>query len=356
MDECGISGPTNQWFRSYLTNRTLRTVIAGTAGEEAPVSLGVPTGSVYGPVGYIMHVNSVSNVVQNCKVYMYADDMCLLYAGKNMADMVRNVQGDFENISKWAHDNGIILNLGKTKCMRIYSPHNKQAKNTCNSEIKILGHSYECFHNNKIACKCNKLELVNSFKYLGLLIDQNFNWKLHVNEVCNRLRSILGKFYYLNRILNKHTLYVVYYALADSLMSYGLGCYGLTFKTYLDQIKQVQLRLIKYLTDKKTKDKCKSDYYQLFNICKILPVHNKVKYLLALESYYSKDYKVPLSHSHFTRSRAKGKLSQPSSINYYGERTREYLIPKICNKYPILLSENKLCLGTIKKHLKSLLI
>ncbi|XP_063545720.1 uncharacterized protein LOC134753711 [Cydia strobilella] len=84
MDECGIRGPTNQWFREYLNNRTLRTAINGESGSDAHVTLGVPTGSVYGPVGYIMHVNSVSNVVQNCTVYMYADDMCLLFAGKDV--------------------------------------------------------------------------------------------------------------------------------------------------------------------------------------------------------------------------------------------------------------------------------
>ncbi|XP_063388313.1 myrosinase 1-like [Cydia fagiglandana] len=111
MDECGIRGPTNQWFREYLKNRTLRTIINGTAGDEARVSLGVPTGSVYGPVGYIMHVNSVSNVIKNCKVVMYADDMCLLFAGRCVTDMVDKVQEDFENITRWAHDNGIILNI-----------------------------------------------------------------------------------------------------------------------------------------------------------------------------------------------------------------------------------------------------
>ncbi|XP_063622430.1 uncharacterized protein LOC134794549 [Cydia splendana] len=62
MDECGIRGPTNKWFKQFLTNRRIRTSVAGVTGEAAVVELGVPTGSVYGPVGYAMHVNSVSNV------------------------------------------------------------------------------------------------------------------------------------------------------------------------------------------------------------------------------------------------------------------------------------------------------
>ncbi|PZC86310.1 hypothetical protein B5X24_HaOG211471 [Helicoverpa armigera] len=97
MDECGIRGPTNAWFKNYLTNRKISTVVSSVVGKEANVDLGVPTGSVYGPVGYIIHVNSVSNVVQKCKVFMYADDMCLVYASKDISEVQRCIQDDFEN-------------------------------------------------------------------------------------------------------------------------------------------------------------------------------------------------------------------------------------------------------------------
>ncbi|CAG9127549.1 unnamed protein product [Plutella xylostella] len=116
--DCGRAGVPEQIDPNCTTSTR------GTAGSEAKVSDGVPTGSVYGPVGYIMHVNSVANVVHNSQLYMYADDMCLLSAGKDIASMMDNIQDDFENITKWAHDNGIILNLNKTKCMHIHSPYN----------------------------------------------------------------------------------------------------------------------------------------------------------------------------------------------------------------------------------------
>ncbi|KAI8430696.1 hypothetical protein MSG28_000885 [Choristoneura fumiferana] len=87
----------------------ITTKIAGVMGVEAPVELGVPTGSVYGPVGYVMHVNSVSNIVKKCRMFMYADDMCLLYASKDISEAQNSVQEDFERIAKWAHDNGAHL-------------------------------------------------------------------------------------------------------------------------------------------------------------------------------------------------------------------------------------------------------
>lgn len=354
MDECGIRGPVNQWFRSYLSNRTISTVIDGTRGSEAEVELGVPTGSVYGPVGYIMHVNSVSNVVENCKTYMYADDTCLLYSSKNLQTVIDKIQSDFENITKWAHDNGIIINLSKTKCVHIYSPYNKIARKIDKSDINILGHTYECLHNGKLTCKCNKIDFVDKYKYLGVYIDSHMSWKSHVNDVCNRLRTILGKFYHLSKILNRSTLYSVYYALADSLLNYGLSTYGRTFKTYLDQIKELQIRLLKYLVDKRTKNNCNNEYEKLFLLCKILPVHSKVNYCIAIEQYYCNDYKTLVVQNYF--SRQKGKLYQPKHKNYYGQRIRKYLVPKIFNSIPLLKETKKLSKFVIKQKLKTIML
>ncbi|XP_045541893.1 uncharacterized protein LOC123723359 [Papilio machaon] len=128
MEECGISGPINRFFHNYLKERSMYTVVNGIRGAEAGVVLGVPTDSVFGPVGYIMHVNSVVNVVENCRVYMYADDMCLLVAGRDLKRMERLMQNDFDRVVQWAHDNGILLNIAKTKAMHIYSPYNRNAK------------------------------------------------------------------------------------------------------------------------------------------------------------------------------------------------------------------------------------
>lgn len=72
MEECGIGGPINQWLSSYLSNRKLRTRVGRTIGEEAEVVHGVPTGSVYGPVGYTMHVNSLPNVIKHCSCHAHA--------------------------------------------------------------------------------------------------------------------------------------------------------------------------------------------------------------------------------------------------------------------------------------------
>lgn len=327
MSECGISGPTNKWFSEYLHKRTLSTMVDGVRGKEADILYGVPTGSVYGPVGYTMHVNSLPNIVRNCATYMYADDTCIMYAHNNVKYIEQQIQQDLNNLLKWSHDNGILLNIDKTKCMMVQSPYLQKP----NLEVSIIGHTYECLHNEQRSCICQNIEFVDRYKYLGLIVDCNFSWKYHIEKVCEKLRAILSKFMHLKHVVNKPTLYLLYHTLVESVIGYGLSTYGRTFKTYLDRIKTLQIRFLKMLVDKKTKTECKGDYEILFHVCKILPVHDKVKYLLALQQYGKTEYKIVRKCTYPTRNLTKSKYVEPTMTNYYGERTRKSLIPKIYN-------------------------
>lgn len=353
MSECGIAGPVSQWFRNYLENRVIKVSICNTESRAGRVLYGVPTGSVFGPLGYIMHVNSMPNVVKKCHIYMYADDTCLLYGGKNSNEIENALQMDFNNIVKWAHDNGIIINISKTKYMKIYTPYS----NYSNENVSIVGHNYECFHsktNSQFAtqCNCPKLEQVNTYRYLGLTIDKHFSWSLHIENNCSKLRSVLGKLYTIKHCVSRKVMYVLYYALADSIVSYGLSSYGLTFITYINKIRNIQIRLLKYLISKSTKKKLNKEYDKLFKICKILPIDLKIKQLLILEQYKKNKYKIKREHGYPTRKQ--GTLLVPGTTNYYGERTREYLIPKLCNDLPqhLVHNDNQSKL-VLKKLLKS---
>lgn len=353
VEECGVGGPLKQWLRAYFTNRQLRTVIDGVTGEPAHMCCGVPTGSVFGPVGYIMHVNSMCNVVQNCRIYMYADDTCLLYADKNLSVIESKIQEDFTQIIKWTHDNGIIMNINKTKCMHIRSPY---LKNIC-SAPRIVGHSFQCLHSDQVACSCPEIEVVEEYKYLGLVIDYNFSWKVHITNLCSKLRSVLVKFHYLSYVLSRETLYTVYYALVDSLLSYGLVSYGRTFKTYLDKIKALQIRFMKLLVDTNTKRRCKlSNYEELFLECKMLPVHEKVVLWIAVEQYGCEEFKTYFTRTRPVRNRVYKVYDVPTSNNYFGERSRKYLVPKIFNDLPIDLIRNCLTKTSFKNAIQRFLL
>ena len=71
----GVAGPTLGCFKDYLSSGTQRYVLEGAASTWSPVTSGVPKGSIFGPLSFVIFVNDLPDVVQNeTKTALYADD------------------------------------------------------------------------------------------------------------------------------------------------------------------------------------------------------------------------------------------------------------------------------------------
>lgn len=331
MDECGVGQPLNCWFRDYLTSRSYRVKIGDGLSDETRVRCGVPQGSVCGPVCYLMHVNSLCGVLRHCSAHMFADDLCTLLAGTNLSETCRLVQQDIDAVVKWSHDNGIVLNSDKTKFLIIQSPYLSIAE----TPPLMYTHSFNCLHNSLKNCQCKHIGKVDCVTYLGVKVDVTFSWLEHINYICSKLRLLLGKFYHLSFKVPSNILKCLYLAIVDSVLGYALDCYGLTFKSYIDKLEALQIRFLKLLVNKKTRNNCKGDYSKLFKICKILPVSLKHKYLLAVNNHGSQVHNpIPIEHKHGTRSVSAGKYEVPRVNNYFGDRTLAKRLPYFLNTLP----------------------
>ena len=91
------------------------------------------------------------------------------------------------------------------------------------------------------------LERVSSIKYLGVMLDENFNWAVHISHLQKKLAgsvSILSKLkYYVDTKLLIH----IYPALIASRLHYGITCWGAATQTALKPIKVLQNRAIRFI-------------------------------------------------------------------------------------------------------------
>ena len=64
-EEVGDSGLALEWFRCYLQNRTQRVTVDGMFSERFALDHGVPHGSCFGPLLFIIYSSKLFKVIRD---------------------------------------------------------------------------------------------------------------------------------------------------------------------------------------------------------------------------------------------------------------------------------------------------
>ena len=101
LKSIGFSSHVCEWFESYLTHRCQVTVVDNYKSSVKPVNVGVPQGSILGPLLFIIYVNNLPNCITSCKISMYADDTVIHYSSKSDKSIETKLNEDLLNVHKW---------------------------------------------------------------------------------------------------------------------------------------------------------------------------------------------------------------------------------------------------------------
>src|SRR5690606_31459740 len=88
---------------------------------------------------------------------------------------------------------------------------------------------------------------VETYKYLGVLIDSNISWKAHIDKLCNMLRFAVLCMFKLKSIANVKLLKMIYYSYFQSHIQYCLSVYGSAFPSVLNRLHVLQRKIIRLI-------------------------------------------------------------------------------------------------------------
>jgi len=119
-----------EWIVSFLHCRRQRVVIGGNASTWAPVTSGVPQGSVLGPLLFNIFIDDIDDVLHTeVKIKKFADDtkLYIIYNAADNVQAVSKLQTSLDAVLAWCDQ--WLMQLNISKCTTMYfGTHNPQAQ------------------------------------------------------------------------------------------------------------------------------------------------------------------------------------------------------------------------------------
>lgn len=111
-----LSPEALKWLKSYLEGRQQCVRVNGVKSSMLANSMGVPQGSVLGPLLFTMYINDLPNCCPSVNCQMYADDTVLHVATKTPSLAGEHLTQALLNISAWLELSHLTLNVKKKQC------------------------------------------------------------------------------------------------------------------------------------------------------------------------------------------------------------------------------------------------
>ena len=123
----------------------------------------------WGPLLFTLYIRSLPDSVDS-SCLLFSDDILLYCSSKDPDEIAAKLSSDVTKLHKWLGIRGLTRNVQKTKAMLVYPSRH----DNLSADIEV-----EC---------CGRpLDTVESYKYLGVMLDSDLNWSAHMAYVARKV-------------------------------------------------------------------------------------------------------------------------------------------------------------------------
>ena len=170
-----------RYVYSYLSNRKQCVRINNTYSNYQKIILGVPQGSILGPIFFNLSINDLFFFVSDVSFHSFADDNTSAFA-ETILELIDILQSGSEIVIDWFKNNKIIVNPDKFQSI-------------------LLGKRKSDHTNQHIVVNNQNIKVLSAVQILGIQINDKLNFNLHISNICRSAVNQLNGLIRLKRFL-----------------------------------------------------------------------------------------------------------------------------------------------------------
>jgi hypothetical protein len=292
-------------FSNYLKNRKHRVRIGSVFSDFLELLLGVPQGSVLGPILFNIFINDLLFAVSETSICNFADDNTLYVCDINMDKVIQRLNKDLDILAKWFCSNGMVAN---SKKFQVLFPGSDNTKLEVN-----LGHT--------------SLKGSSEVKLLGVIIDSQLTFYPHIQYMCKMASAKIKSICRIRGFLTQCQTNILFDAYIMSYFNYCPLVWMFCSKLAHNLINKTHRRALRA---KLNIFSCEND--ELLRIAKSESIHSRNLKLLIIEIFKSLNRlnpkimwdTFPIKSNHYNSRRGSCIIIPPAtstrSINFFDFR------------------------------------
>ena len=352
-----IKGNALAWFSSYLRGRSTSVQIGNCRSESIDVEIGVPQGSILGPILFIIYTRELQKIAEQhgLKIHLFADDTQIYtsFTPDSFNTVVATLQNCIMDIKVWMRSNYLKLNAGKTEVLIL---NNKADKSPNPVSIILEPNEDPVATTAETGIKCTF-----SARNLGIWFDPLLSMSSHISKVVQACNIQLLNLWRIAKKLPKKLKIKLVHTLIHSRLDYGNALlFGITERE-ISRLQKIQNNAVRFIHGTRKR----RGVTQMRKDLHFLPIKSRIDFKICLMAYkaingfapsYISDLiplRTPKTKTH--RANSDSTLLEKRSYRHkYSSTTKAFSIcaPKLWNSLPRDIRESK-SVEMFKKRLKT---